>query len=89
MVTYEGTSQVRETKINMFVHLFEWFKMQPDEAIKEMFTRFIHIINNIKSLGKAYINKEMDKKILQCLLTNKWGPKVTAIKEAQVLKTLP
>jgi len=29
VVTYEGTSQVRETKINMLVHQYELFKMQP------------------------------------------------------------
>jgi len=52
VVTYKGTSQVRETKINMFVHQYELFKMQPDETIKEMFTRFIDITNNLKSLGR-------------------------------------
>ena len=46
VVTYEGTSQVRETKINMFVHQYELFKMQADEIIKEIFTRFTDITNN-------------------------------------------
>jgi len=40
VVTYEGTSQVRETKINMFVYQYKLFKMQPNETIEEMFTRF-------------------------------------------------
>ena len=88
VVTYEGTSQVRETKINMFVHQYELFKMQPDETIKEMFTRFTDITNNLKSLGKTYTNEEMVRKILRCLPKSKWGPKVTAIEEAQNLKTL-
>ena len=52
VVTYEGTSQVRETKINLLVHQYELFKMQPNETIKEMFTRFTDITNNLKSLGK-------------------------------------
>ena len=63
--------------------------MQPDETIKEMFTRFTDITNNLKSLGKTYNNEEMVRKILRCLPKNKWGPKVTAIEEAQNLKTLP
>ena len=88
VVTYEGTSQVRETKINMLVHQYELFKMQPEETIKEMFTRFTDITNNLKSLGKSYTNEEMVRKILRCLPKNKWGPKVTAIEEAQNLKTL-
>ena len=88
VVTYEGTSQVRETKINMFVHQYELLKMQPDETIKEMFTRFTDIMNNLKSLGKTYTNEELVWKILRCLPKKKWGPKVTAIEEAQNLKTL-
>jgi len=39
VATYEGISQVKETKINMFVHQYELFKMQSNEMIKEMFTR--------------------------------------------------
>ena len=88
VVIYEGTTQVRETKINMFVHQYELFKMQPDETIKEMFTCFTDITNNLKSLGKTYTNEEMVRKILRCLPKRKWGPKVTAIEEAQDLKTL-
>ena len=53
-----------------------------------MFTRFIDITNNLKSLGKTYMNEEIVGKILQCIPKNKWGPKVNAIKEAQDLKTL-
>ena len=51
--------------------------------------RFTDITNNLKSLGKTYNNEEMVRKILRCLPKNKWGPKVTAIEEAQNLKTLP
>ena len=82
IVTYEGISQVRETKMNMFIHQYELFKIQIDESIKDMFTQFTDIINNLKSLGKIYTNEEMVKKILRCLPKNKWGPKVTAIEES-------
>ena len=67
VVTYEGISQIRETKINMLVHQYELFKMQPGETIKEMFTRFTDITNNLKSLGKKYTNEEMVRKVLHCL----------------------
>ena len=62
--------------------------MQIDESIKDMFTRFTDITNNLKSLGKAYTNKEMMRKILRCLPKSKWGPKVTTIEEVQDLKKL-
>jgi len=88
VVMYEGTSQVRETKANMFVHQYELFKIQPDETIKEMFTRFTNITNNLESLAKTYSNKEMVRNVLRCLPKNKWGPKVTTIEEPQGLKHL-
>ena len=62
--------------------------MQPDETIKEMFTCFTDITNNLKSLGKTYTNEEMVRKILIYLPKSIWGSKVTAIEEAQDLKTL-
>jgi len=62
--------------------------MQSDESIKDMFTRFTNITNNLKSLGNTYTNEDMVRKILRCLPKNKCGPKVTAIEEAQGLKKL-
>ena len=53
-----------------------------------MFARFTDITNKLKSLGKTYTNEEMVRKILRYLPKSKWGPKVTAIEEAQYLKTL-
>jgi len=88
IVTYEGTSQVQQTKMNVYVLQYELFKMDVDKSIKDMFTRFTDITNNLKSLGKTYSNQKMVRKILICLLKNKWGPKVTAIEEAQDLKKL-
>ena len=44
VVTYEGTSQVKETKISIFLRQYELFKMIPDESVKVMFTRFTEII---------------------------------------------
>ena len=41
-----------------------------------------------KSLGKAYSNKEMVRKVLQFLPKQKWELKVTTIEEVQDLKTL-
>ena len=50
-VTYEGTNQVKESRINMFVYSYELFKMNSDESISRMFTRFIEIVNSLKSLS--------------------------------------
>ena len=62
----------------MLVHQYEMFKMLEHENIDEMTTRFIHIINKLKALGKRYTNAEMVRKILKSL-SKAWLPKVTAI----------
>ncbi|GAV58412.1 UBN2 domain-containing protein [Cephalotus follicularis] len=87
-VTYEGTNQVKEAKINMLVHEYEMCTMHDNEDIKTMFTRFTNITNALQALGKIYTNSEMVRKILRCL-PRIWMPKVTAIEEAKDLRTLP
>ena len=51
-VLYEGFDQVKETKISMLVHQYEMIKILEHENIDEMTTRFMHIINQLKVLGK-------------------------------------
>ncbi|GAV77517.1 UBN2 domain-containing protein, partial [Cephalotus follicularis] len=87
MVTYEGTNQVKDTKINRLVHDYELFTMLGNENISSMYARFNDIINALKGLGCAYTNHELVSKILRCL-PKSWEPKVTAIEEAKDLSTL-
>ncbi|KAL6990875.1 hypothetical protein U1Q18_052533 [Sarracenia purpurea var. burkii] len=61
--------------------------MPSHENVKDMFTRFNLIINNLKSLGKVFPNIEIVRKILRTL-PEEWRPKVTAIEEAKDLTTL-
>ena len=58
-VTHEGTSQVKSSKINLLVHNYELFKMDPNETISAMFTRFTDIINGLKCLGRNYPNANL------------------------------
>ncbi|GAV70621.1 zf-CCHC domain-containing protein/UBN2 domain-containing protein [Cephalotus follicularis] len=87
-ITYEGTNQVKESKISMLVHEYELFVMHDNECISDMFSRFTTIINSLKNLGKSYSNQELVRKFLRCL-PKSWTPKVTAIEEAKDLSTLP
>jgi hypothetical protein len=83
-VTYEGTNQVKESKISRLVHEYELFCMKSKESISKMFTRFTNIINSLKALGKCYTNVENVRKILRSL-PKYWDAKVTAIEEAKDL----
>ena len=87
-VTHEGTNQVKNTKINMLVHTYEMFRMEPNESITDMYTRFTNIVNAMRSLGKVISNADLVNKILRSLPTS-WDPKVTAIQEAKDVDKLP
>ncbi|GAV79332.1 UBN2 domain-containing protein, partial [Cephalotus follicularis] len=52
MVTYEGTNQVKDTKINRLVHDYELFTMLENENISSMYARFNDIINALKEEAK-------------------------------------
>uniref|UniRef100_A0A2N9HBY9 CCHC-type domain-containing protein n=1 Tax=Fagus sylvatica TaxID=28930 RepID=A0A2N9HBY9_FAGSY len=86
-VTYEGTNQVKESKMNMLIHEYELFVMKKDENISEMSTRFTNIVNCLKALGKIYTNQENVRKILKSL-PKRWEAKMTAISKARDLKVL-
>ena len=58
-ITHEKTSQVKSSKINLLVHNYELFKMDPNETISIMFTRFTDITNSLKSLGRIYSNVDL------------------------------
>ena len=50
-VIHKGTNQVKKFKINMLDYKYELFKMEPNESITNIFTKFIDITNNSKSLS--------------------------------------
>ena len=87
-VTHEGTHQVKTTKVNMLIHTYEMFRMEPTESISEMYTRFTNIVNGMRSLGKIISNGELVNKLLRSLPAS-WDAKVTAIEEAKDVNTLP
>ncbi|VFQ69616.1 unnamed protein product [Cuscuta campestris] len=64
-VTYEGTAQVREAKIDHLTHEYELFSMKENEKIEEMFERFSNIINPLNLLGKTYTDRELVRKVVE------------------------
>ena len=86
-VTHEGTNKVKESKISIFAHRFELFKMKENKIISEMVIRFTDITNSLASLGKEYTQVEKVRKILRAL-TSDWEKKTTAIEEANDLYTM-
>ncbi|VFQ69289.1 unnamed protein product [Cuscuta campestris] len=80
-VTYEGTDQVREAKIDFLTQEYEMFRMKEGEKIDDMFDRFSKIINDLHALKKTYTNKDLVRKILRSL-TPEWRSKADSIYES-------
>ncbi|KAH9779804.1 Integrase catalytic domain-containing protein [Citrus sinensis] len=87
-VVYEGTNQVKESKISRYTRQYELFQMEQNENVYSMYTRFTDIVNTLGALGKTFSNSEKVKKIIRSL-PKEWRPKRTAIEEAKDLNVLP
>ncbi|VFQ68286.1 unnamed protein product [Cuscuta campestris] len=86
-VTYEGTSQVKDAKVDLLLHEYELFSMKANESIDSYFERFSNIINNLDTLGKHYTDHDLVRKILRCM-TPEWKSEVRAISEGRDYNTL-
>ncbi|CAL1383653.1 unnamed protein product [Linum trigynum] len=86
--TYEGTSNIKESRIDLLMHECESFNMLDGEGIHEMYSRFTVLVNKLKGLGRSSQNKDLNRKILRSL-PKEWLPKRNAIEEAKNLSTLP
>ncbi|VFQ89717.1 unnamed protein product [Cuscuta campestris] len=80
-VTYEGTDQVREAKIDFLTQEYEMFRMKDHEKIDKMFDRFSKIVNDLHALKKTYTDRDLVRKILRSL-TSEWRSKANAIYES-------
>ena len=81
-VAYEGTSGIKENRINTLMTEYDLLRMKSGESIGEFQLRFTHLINQLSVLGKVYEPRSQVRKILN-VLTKDWEAKVTAIEEAR------
>ncbi|KAH9734285.1 hypothetical protein KPL71_017316 [Citrus sinensis] len=87
-VVYEGTNQVKESKISRYTRQYELFQMEQNENVYFMYTRFTDIVNTLGALGKTFSNSEKVKKIIRSL-PKEWRQKKTTIEEVKDLNVLP
>ena len=73
----------------MFRREYELFEMKPYEKIRDMYNRFITVINSMRKLGKKFSNDNVNNKILMSLPQKVWKDKMALIKEANDLSILP
>src|ERR1044072_6835349 len=86
-MTYEGNTQVKETKALALILKFEAFRMEEDESVETMFSRFPILVAGLRVLDKGYSTADHVKKIIRSLPA-KWRPMVTALKMAKDLNKI-
>jgi len=80
IITHEGTSQVKRSKVDLLHSQYDNFYMFENECVDEMFTRFTKITNSISSLGDTIDNDQKIQKVIRAL-SKVWKVKVTTLKE--------
>ncbi|XP_063941304.1 uncharacterized protein LOC135149506 [Daucus carota subsp. sativus] len=80
VVTYEGTTDIKDSRMDTLIMEYENFKLQEGENIIDMETRFTRIVDELAQLGKNYMQNEKNRRVLKSLPPS-WKVKVTTIKE--------
>src|SRR3954468_9429405 len=83
-MTHEVNAQVKETKALALIQKYEAFKMEDDENIETMFSRFQILNIGLRVLDKGYTKASHVNKII-ISLPRRWGPMVIAFKIAKNL----
>ncbi|XP_070017257.1 uncharacterized protein [Nicotiana sylvestris] len=79
---HEGTTQVKQSKIDMLTTEYELFRMKDDKSIQDMHTRFTSIINELHSLGAVIPRNKLVRKILS-VLPSSWESKTYEMKRKE------
>ena len=79
IITHEGTSQVKRSKINLLRSQYDNFYMLESESINEMLTRFTKITSRLPFLRWYHRQRPKDK-VIKALLKF-WEVKATTLKE--------
>jgi len=77
-IAHQGTNQVKQSPIKLLMRKYELFEMGDRGTIMDMYTRFTHITNELKSSGKTFSIEELVRKILR-FLPRTWEAKVSTI----------
>jgi hypothetical protein len=86
-VTYEGTPELKESRISILMDKFEKFKMIKGESIDEMHKRYLEIVHPLKNLGKSFAPMELVKKLMKSIIPP-YTSKIDAIEEGRDFESI-
>ena len=78
---------MKQSRIELLMRKFKLFEMADHETMMDIYTRFTHITNELKSLGKSFTSEGLVRKILR-FLPHSWEAKVMAIQESKDIKKI-
>ncbi|KAK2380438.1 gag-protease polyprotein [Trifolium repens] len=84
---YEGTTKVKQSKIQHLTSKFEALRMKDDESIQEFHLSLLDIANSFEALGEKMPDEKLSRKLLRSL-PKRFDIKVTAIEEAHDITTM-
>ncbi|WJX55219.1 hypothetical protein P8452_41015 [Trifolium repens] len=83
---YEGTTKVKQSKIQHLTSKFEALRMKDDESIQDFHLSLLDIANSFEALGEKMSDEKLSRKLLRSL-PKRFDMKVTAIEEAHDIST--
>ncbi|KAK2437932.1 putative mitochondrial protein [Trifolium repens] len=84
---YEGTTKVKQSKIQHLTSKFEALRMKDDENIQDFHLSLLDIGNSFEALGEKMSDEKLSRKLLRSL-PKRFDMKVTAIEEAHDISTM-
>ena len=86
-VSHEGTSKVREVKLDLLMSDYESFRLEKDESIKEAQGRFLTLMNSISLLERHIPQSDINRKLLRSL-PKKFSAKVTTLQDSPLISNM-
>ena len=86
-ITYEGTTTMRLSKLQILTTRFENLRMQENETISEFNSKLCDIANEAFALGEKISEEKLVRKALRSL-PRRFAYKVTTIEEAKDIQAM-
>ncbi|XP_051127607.1 uncharacterized protein LOC127249059 [Andrographis paniculata] len=84
---FEGTAEVKETKLQRVESMFEALKMTDDETMSEFYTRFKDVVNQAYALGLVYDEQRLVRKMLRSV-NKKFKIEVSTLEDKKKTKNM-
>ena len=86
--TYEGTTAIKDSKLQRLTTSFEEIKMEEDESFDEFYAKLKDIVNSAFNLGETILEPKIVRNVLRSL-PERFHAKITMIEESKDIDKIP